>query len=78
MTLTRPPRVLLAAVTAATALFAVACSSSGGSHTTSTSSSSAAEAHGKPEKAHISVGTLPIADAADLFIAINKDRKSVV
>lgn len=71
MTLTRPPRVLLAAVTAATALFAVACSSSGGSHTTSTSSSSAAEVHGKPEKAHISVGTLPIADAADLFIAIN-------
>jgi NitT/TauT family transport system substrate-binding protein len=72
VTLTRPPRVLLAAVTAATALFAVACSSSGGSHTTSTSSSSAADAHGKPEKAHISVGTLPIADAADLFIAINK------
>jgi NitT/TauT family transport system substrate-binding protein len=72
VTLTRPPRVLLAAVTAATALFAVACSSSVGSHTTSTSSSSAAEARGKPEKAHISVGTLPIADAADLFIAINK------
>ncbi len=72
MTLTRPPRVLLAAVTAATALFAVACSSSGGSRTTSTSSSPAAAAHGKPEKAHISVGTLPIADAADLFIAINK------
>jgi NitT/TauT family transport system substrate-binding protein len=29
-------------------------------------------ASGTPEKTHISVGTLPIADAADLFIAINK------
>ena len=71
MTLTRPPRVLLAAVTAATALFVVACGSSAGSHTTSSSTSSAA-ATGKPEKTHISVGTLPIADAADLFIAIHK------
>ena len=51
---------------AITALFAVACSSSAGSQATSTSKSVST----KPEKAHISVGRLPVADAADLFIAI--------
>lgn len=73
MTLTRPPRILLGALAAVTALFAVACSSSGNSKPSDAPSSSAsAAAHAAPEKTHISVGTLPIADAADLFIAINK------
>jgi NitT/TauT family transport system substrate-binding protein len=57
-----------AAVTAV--LLAAACGSS--SNATSTSSHSSTAASAKPEKAHITVGTLPIADAADLFIAINK------
>ena len=71
MTLTRPPRLLLGAAAAATALAAVACSSSGGSQS-SNSSSISVTAHTKPEKTHIRVGTLPIADAADLFIAIDQ------
>ena len=66
MTLARPSRLLPGAMAAITALFAVACSSSAGSQATSTSKSVST----KPEKAHISVGTLPVADAADLFIAI--------
>ncbi len=74
MTLARPPRLLLGAVAAATVLAAVACSSSGGSQSSKSSNSSntSVTAQAKPEKAHIKVGTLPIADAADLFIAINK------
>jgi NitT/TauT family transport system substrate-binding protein len=73
VTLARRPRLLLGVAAATTVLFAVACSSSG--HPTSAgspSSSATAAASAKPEKAHITVGTLPIADAADLFIAINK------
>lgn len=66
MTLARPSRLLLSAVAAITALFAVACSSSAGSQATSASKPASTQ----PEKAHITVGTLPIADAADLFIAI--------
>ncbi|HEX4256277.1 MAG TPA: ABC transporter substrate-binding protein [Streptosporangiaceae bacterium] len=60
---------------AATVLAAVACSSSGGSQSSKTSKSSSntsVTAQSKPEKTHIKVATLPIADAADLFIAINK------
>ena len=74
MTLARPPHLLLGAAAAATTvLLAVACSSAGNSTSSgSTSSAAAAAASTKPEKAHITVGTLPIADAADLFIAINK------
>jgi NitT/TauT family transport system substrate-binding protein len=52
-------------------LAAVACSSSGGSQL-SNSSSTKVTSQAKPEKTHIRVGTLPIADAADLFIAIDK------
>gem|GEM_PF-732468 len=74
MTPTRPPRLLLGAAAVTTVLLAVACGST--SKTTSAasspSSSSSAAASAKPEKTHITVGTLPIADAADLFIAINK------
>jgi NitT/TauT family transport system substrate-binding protein len=73
VTLARRPRLLLGVAAATTVLFAAACSSSG--HPTSAGSSSSAAtaaASAKPEKAHITVGTLPIADAADLFIAINK------
>jgi NitT/TauT family transport system substrate-binding protein len=69
----RPPRLLLGAAAVTTVLFAVACGST--SRTTSAASppaSSSAAASAKPEKADITVGTLPIADAADLFIAINK------
>jgi NitT/TauT family transport system substrate-binding protein len=70
----RPPRLLLGAAAVTTVLFAVACGSP--SKTTSAASSppasSSAAASAKPEKTHITVGTLPIADAADLFIAINK------
>ena len=66
MTLARPSRLSLGALAVITALFAVACSSSAGSQATSTSRSAST----KPEKAHITVGTLPIADAADLFIAM--------
>src|SRR5580698_4424981 len=70
----RPPRLLLGAAAVTTVLFAVACGSAG--KTTSAASSppasSSAAAGAKPEKTHITVGTLPIADAADLFIAINK------
>jgi NitT/TauT family transport system substrate-binding protein len=69
VTLARPPRLLLGAVAAATVLAAVACSSSGGSQT---SKSTSVTTSTKPEKSHISVGTLPIADAADLFIAIDQ------
>jgi NitT/TauT family transport system substrate-binding protein len=77
VTLARPPRLLLGVAAATTVLFAVACGSSGGpassgKSTSATSSSAATAASAKPEKTHISVGTLPIADAADLFIAINK------
>ena len=71
MTLARPPRLLLGAAAAATVLAAVACSSSGGSQL-SNSSSIKVMSQAKPEKTHIRVGTLPIADAADLFIAIDK------
>ncbi|HEY2521255.1 MAG TPA: ABC transporter substrate-binding protein [Streptosporangiaceae bacterium] len=71
MTLARPPRLLLGAAAAATVLAAVACSSSGGSQL-SNSSSTKVTSQAKPEKTHIRVGTLPIADAADLFIAIDK------
>ncbi len=71
MTLARPPRLLLGAVAAATVLAAVACSSAAGSQP-SKSSSIAVTAHDRPEKTHLRVGTLPIADAADLFIAIDK------
>ena len=70
MTFTRPPRLLLGAAAAATVLAAVACSSSGGSQ--SSTSSTRVTSQTKPEKTHIRVGTLPIADAADLFIAIDK------
>src|ERR1700759_1170518 len=71
----RPPRLLLGAAAVTTVLFAVAC----GSPSKSTSAvlsppaSSSAAASAQPEKAHITVGTLPIVDAADLFIAINKE-----
>ena len=68
MTLAHPSRLLLGAAAATTALAAVACSSSGGSSSSSTS----VTAHRQPEKTHLKVGTLPIADAADLFIAIDK------
>jgi NitT/TauT family transport system substrate-binding protein len=73
VTLARPPRLLLGAAAVTTLLFAVACGSS--SRTTSATSSlspssSPVAASARPEKAHITVGTLPIADAADLFIAI--------
>ncbi|HEY0719522.1 MAG TPA: ABC transporter substrate-binding protein, partial [Streptosporangiaceae bacterium] len=71
VTLARPPRLLLGAAAAATALLAVACSSSGNPASSASARVSAA-ANAKPENVHISVGTLPIADAADLFIAINK------
>jgi NitT/TauT family transport system substrate-binding protein len=70
----RPPRLLLGAAAVTTVLLAVACGST--SKTTSAASSpsasSPAAASAKPEETHITVGTLPIADAADLFIAINK------
>ena len=66
MTLARPSRLLLGALAVITALFAVACSSSAGSPAASTARSASTT----PEKAHITVGTLPIADAADLFIAM--------
>ena len=71
MTLARPPRLLLGTVAAATVLAAVACSSAAGSQP-SKSSSISVTAHDRPEKTHLRVGTLPIADAADLFIAIDK------
>ena len=68
MTLTRPPRLLLgAAVAVTTVLLAAACGSS-----SSTTSATSHSASAKPEKTQITVGTLPIADAADLFIAIKK------
>ena len=70
MTLARPPRLLLGAAAAATVLAAVACGSAGGSQ--SSNSSTKVTSQTKPEKTHIRVGTLPIADAADLFIAIDK------
>ena len=68
MTLARPRGLLTVAV-----ILASACSSGNSSAkpgASSTSSSAAAAA--KPEKSQITVGTLPIADAADLFIAIHK------
>ena len=68
MTLARPPRLLLGAAAVATVLAAAACSSSAGTPSSNTSVTT----HSKPEKTHIKVATLPIADAADLFIAINK------
>jgi NitT/TauT family transport system substrate-binding protein len=68
VTLAHPSRLLLGAASAVTALAAVACGSSGGS----TSSSTSVTAHRQPEKTHLTVGTLPIADAADLFIAIKQ------
>ncbi len=56
-----------------TVLFPVACGSPIKTTSVASSpSSSSAAASAKPEKTHITVGTLPIADAADLFIAINK------
>ena len=73
MTLARPRGLLTVAVIAAAGILASACSSGNSSAkpgASSTSSSAAAAA--KPEKSQITVGTLPIADAADLFIAIHK------
>jgi NitT/TauT family transport system substrate-binding protein len=73
VTLARPRGVLAVAVIAAAGILASACSSGNSSAKPSapaTGSSAAADA--KPEKSQITVGTLPIADAADLFIAIHK------
>lgn len=75
MTLSRPRRLLLGAVIAGTVALASACGSAGGSSNPSASAktpSAASAADAKPEISHITVGTLPIADAADLFIAIHK------
>src|ERR1700735_4440280 len=70
----RPPRLLLGAAAVTTVLFAVTCGSAGKTTSAALSppASSSAAAAPKPKKTHITVGTLPIADAADLFIAINK------
>jgi NitT/TauT family transport system substrate-binding protein len=73
VTLARPRGLLTAAVIVAAGILASACSSGPGPikpGASSTGSSAAAAA--KPEKSQITVGTLPIADAADLFIAIHK------
>lgn len=77
MTLVRPRGVLTLAVIAAAAILASACgsgNSAGNSpgQPTAPASGSSASADAKPEKTQITVGTLPIADAADLFIAIHR------
>ncbi len=76
MTLVRPSGVLTLAVIAAAGILASACGQgnspgnvSGKPSASATGSSAAADA--KLEKTQITVGTLPIADAADLFIAIH-------
>lgn len=75
MRLNRARSLLTAAVIAVIGILASACSSANGSPAkpaSSTSSTSASAASATPEKSHITVGTLPIADAADLFIAIHQ------
>ena len=75
MTLARPRGWLTLAVIAAAGILASDCGSSTSPAkpgASSTGSAAAAAAAAKPEKSQITVGTLPIADAADLFIAIHR------
>jgi len=61
----------MTAVIAAAGIAASACSSPNSSPA-KPSAPAASAASVKPEKSHVTVGTLPIADAADLFVAIHK------
>ena len=72
MKLARPRGLLTVAVIAAAGILASSCSSGNSSAKPSASATASAAAAAKPEKSQITVGTLPIADAADLFIAIHK------
>jgi len=77
VTLARPRGVLTLAVIAAAGIVASACGSgnspgNGPGSPTVPASGSPAAAAAKLEKTQITVGTLPIADAADLFIAIHR------
>ena len=69
MRLIRLRALLTPAVIAVIGILASAC---GSTNSSPAKPASASAASATPEKSHITVGTLPIADAADLFIAIHK------